>query len=387
MTTTLNASNSGSGGLVATADASGILALQTAGTTALTIDTSQNATFAGYANLPNTFGFKNRIINGAMVIDQRNVGASVNVTNNLYTLDRWVFDSSQTGKLTCQQNAASVTPPAGFANYLGVTSATSYSVLTSDTFTLKQNIEGFNTADLGFGAAGASTVTLSFWVRSSLTGTFGASLVNSAFNRSYPFSYTISSANTWEYKTVTVAGDTSGTWVGATNGIGLRVYFNLGAGSTYVGTANTWNAGGYVSPSGATSVVGTSGATFYITGVQLEKGSTATSFDVRSYPTELGMCQRYYEKIPAGIYGAVGVRTTDWYGNIMWQVEKRTNATCTLNGTINIVGSSGDINGQTPTGLDTASTKSIRIYRTGGAFTTQAGSFYIPNYLEVSAEL
>ena len=237
--------------------------------------------------------FKNRIINGAMVIDQRNAGASVNVTNNLYTLDRWVFDSSQTGKLTCQQNAASVTPPAGFANYLGITSATSYSVLTSDTFTLKQNIEGFNTADLGFGAAGASTVALSFWVRSSLTGTFGASLVNSAFNRSYPFSYTISSANTWEYKTVTVAGDTSGTWVGATNGIGLRVYFNLGAGSTYVGTANTWNAGGYVSPSGATSVVGTSGATFYITGVQLEKGSTATSFDYRSYGTELQLCQRY----------------------------------------------------------------------------------------------
>jgi hypothetical protein len=242
-------------------------------------------------------GFKNRIINGAMVIDQRNAGASVNVTNNLYTLDRWVFDSSQTGKLTCQQNAASVTPPAGFANYLGITSATSYSVLTSDTFTLKQNIEGFNTADLGFGAAGASTVTLSFWVRSSLTGTFGASLVNSAFNRSYPFSYTISSANTWEYKTVTVAGDTSGTWVGATNGIGLRVYFNLGAGSTYVGTANTWNAGGYVSPSGATSVVGTSGATFYITGVQLEKGSTATSFDYRPYGTELALCQRYYQII------------------------------------------------------------------------------------------
>ena len=339
MTTTINASNSGSGGLVQTADASGVLALQTAGTTAVTIDTSQNATFAGYANLPNTFGFKNRIINGAMVIDQRNNGASVNVTNNLYTLDRWVFDSSQTGKLTCQQNAASVTPPAGFANYLGITSSTSYSVLTSDTFTLKQNIEGFNTADLGFGAAGASTVTLSFWVRSSLTGTFGASLVNSAFNRSYPFSYTISSANTWEYKTITVAGDTSGTWVGATNGIGLRVYFNLGAGSTYVGTANTWNAGGYVSPSGATSVVGTSGATFYITGVQLEKGSTATSFDVRSYGTEFQLCQRYFEILGSTsnsllfqTYAVVGGTGTE-RSSVYYKVLKRTTPTATVVGT------------------------------------------------------
>jgi hypothetical protein len=243
-------------------------------------------------------GFKNRIINGAMVIDQRNAGASVNVTSELYTLDRWYFAISQTGKLTCQQNAGAVTPPAGFKNYLGLTSASSYAVLAADIFSLKQSIEGFNTADLGFGAAGASTVTVSFWVRSSLTGTFGASLNNGAFDRSYVFTYTISNANTWEQKTVTIAGDTSGTWIGATNGVGLRIYFNLGVGSTYSGgTANTWNAGGYVSPSGTTSVVGTNGATFYITGVQLEKGSTATSFDYRPYGTELALCQRYYFKV------------------------------------------------------------------------------------------
>ena len=242
-------------------------------------------------------GFKNRLINGAMVHDQRNAGASVNVTSELYTLDRWYFAISQTGKLTCQQNAGAVTPPAGFKNYLGVTSASSYAVLAADVFSLKQSIEGFNTADLGFGAAGASTVTVSFWVRSSLTGTFGASLNNSAFDRSFVFTYTINAANTWEYKTVTVAGDTSGTWIGATNGIGLRIYFNLGASSTYSGgTANTWNAGGYVSPSGTTNVVGTNGATFYITGVQLEKGSTATSFDYRPYGTELALCQRYFTK-------------------------------------------------------------------------------------------
>ena len=253
-------------------------------------------------------GFKNRIINGAMVHDQRNAGASVNVASEEYTLDRWYFVNSQTGKLTCQQNAGAVTPPAGFKNYLGVTSASSYAVLAADVFSLKQSIEGFNTADLGFGAAGASTVTVSFWVRSSLTGTFGASLNNSAFDRSFVFTYTINAANTWEYKTVTVAGDTSGTWIGATNGIGLRIYFNLGVGSTYSGgTANTWNAGGYVSPSGTTSVVGTNGATFYITGVQLEKGSTATSFDYRPYGTELTLCQRYYYRdTPPGTGLTVG---------------------------------------------------------------------------------
>jgi hypothetical protein len=165
------------------------------------------------------------------------------------------------------------------------------------------------------------------------------------------------------------------------------LFFGLGVGSTYSGTAGAWAAAGYISATGATSVIGTNGATFYITGVQLEKGSTATSFDYRPYGTELQLAQRYYEKLPAGIYGAVGVRTTDWYGNVMWQVEKRTNPTCTLNGTINIVGSVGDINTQTPTALDTASTKSIRIYRSGSSFTSQAGSFYIPNYLEISAEL
>jgi len=145
------------------------------------------------------------------------------------------------------------------------------------TISFRQPIEGFNTADLMFGTANAQTVTLSFWVRSSLTGSFSGALYNSVGNRCYPFSYTISSANTWEQKTVTIAGDTSGTWIGATNGIGLYVNFSLGVGTTYSGTANTW--GTAFSVTGATSLVATNGATLYITGVQLEKGSTATSFD------------------------------------------------------------------------------------------------------------
>ena len=261
------------------------------GSANLTFD-GTTLTAANTINVPNTFGFKNRIINGAMVIDQRNAGASVTVTSNNYSVDRFLLQGSQTSKFSGQQNAGSVTPPAGFTNYLGITSLSAYSVLSTDIFAIQQQIEGYNIADLNWGTANAQAVTLSFWVRSSLTGTFGGSLSNDAVNRAYPFTYTISAANTWEYKTITVAGPTSGTWQ-TNNAAGIRLYLGLGAGSTYSGTAGAWASADYRSATGATNVVGTTGATFYITGVQLEKGSTATPFDYRPYGTELALCQRY----------------------------------------------------------------------------------------------
>ena len=246
------------------------------------------------------FGFKNRIINGGMVIDQRNAGASVTgSTTNPFSVDRWQTVSSQNSKFTAQQNAGSVSPPAGFINYLGVTSSSAYSVGASEQFRIFQSIEGLNVADLAWGTVNAVTVTLSFRVYSSLTGTFGGSLANNAYARSYPFTYTISSANTWTTVSVTIPGDTTGTWL-TTNGNGLIVSFGFGVGSTLSGTAGTWATASYVSATGATSVVGTSGATFYITGVQLEKGSTATSFDYRPYGTELAMCQRYFYMLAKG---------------------------------------------------------------------------------------
>jgi hypothetical protein len=253
-------------------------------------------------------GFKNRIINGAMVIDQRNAGASFTPTDQTYSLDRWKCRVSQASKYTVQQNAGSVTPPAGFKNYLGVTSSSAYSITSSDYFAVLQIVEGLNIYDLNWGTASASPITISFWVRSSLTGTFGGALMNSAEVRSYPFTYTISSANTWEQKSVTIAGDQSGTWL-TTNGIGLYMVFGLGVGSTYSGTAGAWAASSTIlSATGATSVVGTNGATFYITGVQLEKGSTATSFDYRPYQTELALAQRYYAKFSSlsGVYVGFG---------------------------------------------------------------------------------
>lgn len=238
---------------------------------------------------------RNRIINGDMRIDQRNAGASIaNTTSNLYSVDRWAIFGSVATKFTAQQNAGSVTPPAGYTHYLGITSSSAYVVGASESFAVRQYVEGLNAADFGFGAAGAATITLSFWVRSSLTGSFGGSVYNSGASRIYPFTYSISSANTWEQKTVTIAGDTSGTWLKDTNS-GIGVQFSLGAGATVSGTAGAWTASAHLQPTGSTSVVGTNGATWYVTGVQLEAGSVATPFERRLYGQELALCQRYYQ--------------------------------------------------------------------------------------------
>ena len=312
------------GGTTSTGAYQSVASVGTSGQILTSNGASALPTFQTAAASP--YVLKNRIINGDMVIDQRNAGASV-TPNNSYTLDRWVVYNSQTSKLTVQQNAGSVTPPNGFKNYLGITSSSAYSVSSSDYFLLRQPIEGFNTSDLGWGTASASTVTLSFFVRSSLTGTFGGSLQNSDFTRSYPFTYTISSANTWEQKTVTIAGDTSGTWVGATNGIGIQINFGLGVGSTYSGTASAWAGANYVSATGATSVVGTSGATFYITGVQLEIGTSATPFERRLYGQELANCQRYYEQTVIGNMQIPNGSGSAMINPISFHVQKRASPT------------------------------------------------------------
>ena len=263
----------------------------------------------GTINASNDFGFKNRIINGAMPVSQYYGSTDTAVTGTTqYMIDRWRSIEFTDGAMSVQQ---STTSTAGFNNSMKFTVTTADASLSASQLCgFNQFIEGYNTADLGWGTANASTVTLSFWVRSSLTGTFAGAFRNSATNRTYIFTYTISLANTFEYKTITVAGDTSGTWL-TTNGTGIDVIFSLGTGTTYQGTAGSWQASDAFNTSGAVSVIGTLNATFYITGVQLEKGSTATSFDYRDYGRELMLCQRYYlQSGGAGayqpIFGAFG---------------------------------------------------------------------------------
>jgi hypothetical protein len=350
---------------------------------------------------------RNRIINGAMTIDQRNAGASVTPAASVFTLDRWAADMTQASKFSVEQTITGVAAPVGFTDYLGVTSTSAYSVLTGDTFLIRQIIEGFNIADLGWGTANAKTVTLSFWVRSSLTGTFGGALVNGAATfRSYPFSYTISSANTWEQKSITIVGDTTGTWA-TNNTSGLSVRFGLGSGATFTGTAGAWTAGNLVQPTGSVSIVGTNGATFYITGVQLEKGTQATSFEYRQYGTELALCQRYFCKssstnvvatnnsvLVTGMFSSGVVNTygsNAAYSNwIKYPVTMRTDATTItfINTSLPLPGTSGQwsvyngsawintssVNGQASTaeGFNTALAFTGTAYMYYGAWTASA---------------
>jgi hypothetical protein len=234
-------------------------------------------------------GFKNRLINGDMVINQRAFNGVVPDSSSTYTLDRWELVETGSMAFSVQQSS---TAPAGFTNSVLITTTTAASPASGSRSQFEQYIEGFNIADLAWGTATASPVTLSFWVRSSLTGQFGGSLSNSANSRSYPFAYTISAANTFEYKTITIPGDTTGTWL-TNNGRGICLHFDLGMGSSLLGTAGAWAASDFRGATGDVRLSETNGATFFLTGVQLERGQTATSFDVLPYGTELALCQRY----------------------------------------------------------------------------------------------
>ena len=311
--------------------------MSTLATNAITDASGGNtATINSYTPTESNMAGRNRIINGDMRIDQRNAGASVSMTaSSPYILDRWRFwanGSSGSAAYTVQQSSEA---PAGFASSCVVTQTASFSPTGSQYNIFAQYIEGYNVADLGWGTANAKTVTLSFWVRSSLTGTFGGAVSNYDQTRSYSFTYTISSANTWEYKTITIVGDTSGTWL-TTTGIGLEIYWQLGVGSSYLGTAGAWAGAVYLGATGATQITATNGATLYITGVQLEEGSVATPFEHRQYGQELALCQRYYF-VNTGdgsfVAYAFSVNTTDTYRHILypWPVQMRATPTTTAN--------------------------------------------------------
>ena len=340
MATIINADTSD--GLKLTSDTSGEIQFQSGGTTKMTVGSS------GVTGIPTYAGMKNRIINGNMAINQRG-SASYDITGAVYTLDRYRGGASIASKFSIAPGTT--TPPAGFTNYLQVTSSAATTPGSTDSYSFFQRVEGYNVADLNWGTSDAQTVTMSFWVRSTLTGTFGGKLQNSAQNRIYIFSYTISSANTWEKKTITVTGDTTGTWL-TTNGVGLSINFSVGAGSGKEATAGSWGTDNVpMQPTGSTNVVATSGATWQITGLQLEAGTSATDFENLQYGQQLAMCQRYYEKsynqstVPAtgeiaGAASSISSSTAPTQGNgVTFKVTKRAAPTMAIyNGVTGAVG-------------------------------------------------
>jgi hypothetical protein len=281
------------------------LNLPTVNGTLIASDNSGNVTYSGTTTfsgnatfnaglVPSSSFLRNRIINGAMSVSQRNSTSSVNVSSDSYSLDRWLNRVSGGGVIANQQSTAVV--PTGFAYSAALTVQTAdASIAAGDVYDFEQRIEGFNTSDLGWGTASAQTVTLSFWVRSSVTGTYGVGIQSAAYTRSYVTTYTVNVANTWEFKTLTIPGDTSGTQnVG--NGLGVGVCFDLGSGSNSNTTAGAWGAGGgFFRTSGCVNWIANAGATLYLTGVQFEVGSVATPFERRQYGQELALCQRYYQ--------------------------------------------------------------------------------------------
>ena len=319
--------------------------IQKNGSDVITIDASDNVTVANdltatsftgdgsqLTGLPNSYaGTKNLIINGNMQIAQR----GTTFTGNEYTVDRFRVQNSTDGAYSVTQDT-DVPAGQGFVNSLKYTVTTADTSLTTTQNTaIVQEIEGVNTTHLELGTANAKTFTISFWVKSSLTGTFGGALRNQGNTRAYVYTYNVNSANTWEKKTITIAGDTSGTWNTST-GVGIGVLFTLGCGPDLSDTAGAWYGANKVSATGAVELIGTLNATWQITGVQLEVGDTATDFENLQYGTQLALCQRYCygqnnSASEAYYWFGIGFTSspTQTYGQVTFPVTMRTKPSLT----------------------------------------------------------
>jgi len=303
------------------------------------INSNTLADGAALNSVPGGVNFRNRIINGNMVIAQRATSVSARSGGGYTTLDRWNLFQN----LGAMNIAQSSTAPTGFNNSMQFTVSTAASQTSSATSVVapNQSIEGFNTADLGWGTASAKSITVSVWVYSSLIGQYAIWVRNSAANRYYTTPFTITTANTWQQVTATIAGDTSGTWVGATNGIGLTVGICLAAGSSAVGTANTWSGSVTYGTTGQVDWQATASNTFFFTGFQLEAGSVATPFERRPYGTELALCQRYFVKdLQDGseavfLVGVIDSTTSCDRCGMRFPVAMRTSPTAAIGGTSN----------------------------------------------------
>jgi hypothetical protein len=306
--------------------------------------------------------FRNRIINGDMRLDQRFAGASTVITTvGVYTADRWrVSEGATTAALTVQRVRAPANPY-GHVYALSAIATTAQATMNNqDYVTLEQRIEGYNIADFGWGGAYAQPVTVSFAAYSTQAGQYSLSLRNATNTASYVASFTVPVANQWVQVQQTIPGETSGTWE-VENGLGLSVVITLAAGSNWVTSdVGRWQESsrapsgfGYIAATGGANFMGTVNNQFYLTGVQVEKGTIMTVFEARPLGVELQLCQRYYEKsynlnvIPgtntdSGI--VYWISTSDNYNHMLYAIKysvcKRTLATVdtyALNGEYNLI--------------------------------------------------
>jgi hypothetical protein len=317
----------------------------------------------------------NRLINGDMRIDQRWNGAA-EAGVNTYTVDRWFYGATQGAKGTWGRSSASGLNP--FPYCLCFTSSSAYAVVAGDSFNFQQRIEADLVSDFAFGTLQAQAVTLSFWAYSSLTGTFSGALGNNpaGSTRSYPFTFSLPTANTWTRIIITVPGDTSGAWTMLGSGAGFLLTFDLGTGATYRGPANAWASANYIGANGAVSVVSTNGATFYVTGVKLEIGSVATPFNRQSLAKSMADCQRYFANSQAVQLSAYVTAGLTFGQSVTFPVTMRVAPTITLVGPT--------YSNASGAAVTTNSLGAVTVYATGAA--AGLGSFTISS-LQLSAEL
>jgi len=315
----------------------------------------------------NNVTFRNKIINGAMLVAQYGVGPTTLTSSSQFTADRFgCFRDNASAVVTITQSS---TAPSNFVKSLLWTTSTGVTVGANEDAIIRQQIEGLVVSDLGWGTSAALPVTLSFWVRSSITGTYGVSFGNAATSRGYMMTYTVNTANTWEQKSITIVGDTSGTWL-TDNTTGIRLNFDMGCGtSRSMAASSAWGATWAPGLTGGVKVIGTTGATFYITGVQLEAGTTASPFEYRQYGTELALCQRYFQLLGSG--GACGVAESATRASLtyVFPVTMRAAATGTLNA------ANGFLN--QPQGGPNAITSMTGFFYGNGSTTTISGGWLV----------
>ena len=333
---------------------------------------------------------RNLIINGAMTIDQRNGGAVVSNANG-YVTDRWTLAKYGPGGGAYSGQQVSDAPD-DFDHSLKVTITTANAGTTNDYWQAFQTVEGFNSKHLKWGTSAAKTVTVSFWVKSSVTGTYSFAFFNNGFNsgnRALATTYTINAANTWEYKTLTINGDgTAGaSYWGTTNVQGVGCYWDLGCGDSQNIPADTWTSANARRVAGSVKLIQTANATWQITGVKLEVGSVATAYDHRSYGEELNLCLRYFEKINYANteFVALGVSNTTTTANANLEyTKKRVAPSVTLpsagqtSGTVTYLTSTGGYpSGTGSNAIQTPAIDQCRIHGSGYTGLTAGGPSYI----------